>query len=447
MPRAVSDYFHQPLLVGFAIFLIVTGFMAAPYYAAFATAYPPLVRRLRVATPLLVGAAWAAAEVARGRLFNGTLAYVGNSPWATFGYSQAGILPIVQIASITGVYGISFILASVNAAVAEVVWAVVRRRGVDPRAWRGFLVATGSAALVYGWGALLVWSAPHEPTAAPVSVAIAQADLGAATRWGSDGPARTLEAYQRLTREAFELGRPEIVFWPEAAVTFFLEQDEIYRGALARALRDHEAELVLGAPRSVGPGGVGPHTNSVYLLASDGAVVARYDKEYLLPFMEYFPLRIEMARRRFGRIREFTPGALTPPLPTRAGKAGILVCNEALLPHVAAQRIADGAVYLVNPSNDSWVPDAGFAWQQFDIVALRAVEQRAYLLRVSDSGPSGVIDPFGRIVAHSEAQTRAVLLATIAPTVPGSVYARLGDLFGGVCLLATALALVSSRRG
>jgi apolipoprotein N-acyltransferase len=111
---------------------------------------------------------------------------------------------------------------------------------------------------------------------------------------------------------------------------------------------------------------------------------------------------------------------------------------------VASQRVAAGATYLVNPSNDSWVPDAGFAWQQFDIAALRAVEQRRYLLRVSDSGPSGVIDPLGRVTAHTEALTRATLLATIAPASERSPYSRVGDLFGVGCALVTAVAVAAS---
>ncbi len=447
MPGAVSGYFHQPLTVGVGLFVLVTGAMAAPYYMAFAAAYAPLAARCGAAGPLLAAAAWAGAELARGRLLNGTLLYLGNSPWATFGYSQAGIIRMIQVASLTGVYGISFVLAAVNAAGAEIACAVVRERRVERRAWTGLGLAMGTLGLALAFGTLILRSAESLATgAAPVPIAIAQANLGAAARWGSEGPARTLDAYLRLTFEAFDRGRPRIVFWPEAALTFFLEQDELYGRALTAALRPYDAELVIGAPRAAGPDGTAPYTNSVYLLAADGTLVARYDKQYLLPFMEYFPLRLELARRRFGRIREFTPGEPTPPLPTRAGNAGVLVCNEALLPHVAARRIAEGAVYLVNPSNDSWVPDAGFAWQQFDIVSLRAVEQRTYLVRVSDSGPSGVVDPLGRVVAHTAALTRDVLLASIVPSSGRSFYASVGDLFGGGCLLTTALALIRCRR-
>src|SRR5258705_5913615 len=120
MPGAVSGYFQQPLTIGVGLFLLVTGAMAAPYYVAFTAAYAPLVVRFGVAGPLLAGAAWAGAELLRGRLLNGTPFYVGNSPWATFGYSQVGFPSVIQLASLTGVYGISFVLAAVNAAVAEI---------------------------------------------------------------------------------------------------------------------------------------------------------------------------------------------------------------------------------------------------------------------------------------------------------------------------------------
>ena len=446
MPGSVAGYFDQPLAVGFALFLLVTMAMAAPYYMTFAAVYAPLVRRFGgAAAPLLAGAAWAAADLVRGRLLNGTPIYVGNSPWATFGYSQTGVGAMLQIASVTGVYGISFTLACANAALAEAVRDFARQRRLGHRAAWGLGAAALVIAGVSGFGALQLRGAPGVSEGHRTPVALAQANLGAAARWEDGGAARTLDAYLRLTREAFERGQPEIVFWPEAALTLFLEREPLYQRALGLALRPEDAELVVGAPRAEGPEGSAPYRNSVYLVSPEGALRARYDKVYLLPFMEYFPLRLDLVRRRFGRAREFSPGAFTPPLPTRAGAAGVLICNEALLPQVAAERMAEGASYLINPSNDSWVADAGFAEQNFDIVALRAVEQRVWLVRVSDSGPSAVIDPWGRVLARTQPRTRDLLLAEIGESPGHSIYGRVGDAFGVLCLAAVALALGVAR--
>lgn len=444
MPAAVASYFEQPLAVGFALFLFVTLAMAAPYYMAFAAVYAPLARGSGAVAPLLAGAAWAGAELLRGRLLNGDLAYLGNSPWATFGYAQTGVDAVVQIAAVTGVYGVSFVLAAANAALAETVRDLGRRRAPGAHARSGLVSAALLVAATIALGAIALRGAPAPGELAGTRVALAQANLGAAARWTDGGGVHTLDAYLRLTREAFERGQPELVFWPEAALTAFVEREPAYLRAIGAALGG--AELVVGAPRAEGPDGSAPYRNSVYLAGPDGAVRGRYDKQYLLPFMEYFPLRVDFARRHFGRVREFTPGAPTPPLATRAGAAGMLVCNEAFLPHIAAARVAAGATYLVSPSNDSWVPNAGFAWQQFDIAAMRAVEQRRFLVRVSDSGPSGVVDPYGRVVAHTDALARATLRAAIAPVETASFYGRVGDAFGVACALVTLAALGRTLR-
>jgi len=441
MPGAVAGYFDQPWAVGFGLFVLVTACMATPYYALFAALYGRIARRRGVAAPLVAGAAWAGAELLRGRLLNGTPIYVGSSPWATFGASQFGVGPLVQVASLGGVYAISFVLACANAALAELVATAWRERATPRRALGGAALAAAVVAAALGFGA---WALSGADDAAPgpaTAIALVQGDLSAAARWDAGGAARTLETYGRLTQRALEREPARVVFWPEAALTFFLEREPLYERALGRLLAPYDAELVAGAPRAEGADGAPPYRNSVYLVDASGTIRARYDKQRLLPFMEWFPVGVDLLRRRFGRIREFSPGGAATLLPTRAGAAGVLVCNEALLPHLAAERMAAGATYLVNPSNDSWVSDPGFAEHQLALVALRAVEQRAFLVRVSDAGASAVVDPFGRVVARSEPGTATTVAATIAPGAARSLYGRIGDAFGLACLaLAVAAA-------
>jgi apolipoprotein N-acyltransferase len=442
---SVSSYYHQPRAVGVAVFFAVALTMVAPYYVLFAACYGPLARRFRTALPLLTACAWVAADLLRGRLFTGTPFFIGN-PWALFGYSQVGNDRLVQVASLGGVYAITFALVAVNSAVA-VILPMLRaspRKGLAP------LVAVGvaPAALVWVYGELALRGAPAAGRAAGSQVhvvAVAQGNLPAYSRWSSDLYGRNLDTYMRLTLEALQGGRPEVVFWPESAMTFFLEEDELYRRALTRFVAGLGAELVTGGPASTG-GDSPSYYNSMFLLSPRIGIRARYDKEYLVPFAEYFPLRIDPMRRSFGRIRVFTPGAPTPPLPTAAGRAGILVCNEAMLPEVAARRVAAGATYLVNPSNDTWISDPGFVAQQFDIVRLRAVEQRRYLVRASTSGPSGIVDPWGRVLVRLEPGTRAAVLGTIEESHERSPYGRAGDLFALLCLAVAVIAWLEAAR-
>ena len=144
-------------------------------------------------------------------------------------------------------------------------------------------------------------------------------------------------------------------------------------------------------------------------------------------------------------MQTFTPGAATPPLPTRAGPAGVLLCNEAMLPELASARVRDGAAYLVNPSNDTWIPSRRFVDHLFDIVRLRAIEQRRFLVRASTSGPSAIVDPWGRVQARSEPFSQAVVNGWIRPQRERSLYSRIGDTFACLCAAGVLLALAAAR--
>jgi apolipoprotein N-acyltransferase len=443
-PRAVAAYFQQSLALALALFVGVFTLMAAPYVMAFALAYRALSRRFHASLPFLAAAAWVAAELGRGRLFTGSPFFIGN-PWALAGYAHADHLALVQIASVTGIYGVSFAVACVNAALAEL-WCLWRRAArPSPRrlAALGACVLPALAILAYGHAALRR-AAQRETDAPAIRVAIAQGNLDLGARWRADAYGRNLDLYLGLTREA-GAERPDIVFWPEAAMTFFVEDEPLYRRVLGSVLRGVGAELVAGGVRAV-RAEEPLYYNSVYVLGEDGEVRGRYDKEYLLPFSEYFPLRIDVLKRRFGRIRAFQHGEVVGPVPTRAGPAGVLVCNEAMLPEVAAARVARGAVYLVNPTNDSWITDPQYTQQQFDIATLRAIEQRRYLVRVSTAGPSAVIDPWGRTRAVTRPLTRSVVVGEIRPRRERSLYGRVGDLFAGACVVVAAAALLAPRR-
>jgi len=431
---AVASYYGQPLAVGVAFFVGVSSFMAAPYYVLFALCGRTLLRRGTSVTPLLVAAAWVAAEVARGRIFAG-------NPWGLFGYTQMGRDALVQIADVTSVYGIGFVLVAVNAAVAALVTAMPAERR---RAAGGLALAGGIALGVWSYGA---WRVRTSDVARgdTVRVAMVQGNLDVGTQWREDLYGQNLDVYLRLTRDALERHRADVVFWPENALTFFLEDEAPYRRAIAHVLAPANAELVVGGPRVEGERDQA-YFNSIFLVAPTGEIRAVYDKQRLVPFAERFPFPgLEFLHRRFARLREFTSGAARPPLPTRAGPAGVMICSEAMFPEIAAARVREGARYFVDPAHDTWLT-AKFSAQQFDIVRLRAVEQRRFIVRASTSGPSAVVDPLGRVATRTAFFTQAAIGGTIALRDEATLYNRVGDLFAGVCAVAALGAWVARSR-
>lgn len=446
MPDAVAEYFLQPLALGYGFFFAVATGMAGVFYMGFAAAYRRLAGRLdpRV-VPLVAAAAWVAAELGRARLLT-AIAFVSN-PWGLLGYSQVGLDAAVQIAALTGVYGTSFAIVAANAGIAEAIALAWRRDGPRRRVAATLACSLAPAALVFGFGFVVLRTAPDagRPVDA-IPIGIVQGDVSLGTRWRSDFYGQNVDVYLRGTREALAAEPGALIVWPEAALTFFLSEEPRFLGAIAQTLAAGAGELIVGGPRR----DAGPpprYFNSVFVLDSAGHLGATYDKQHLVPFSEYPPLgRFDFVRRRFEGARFFTHGAPSPPLPTRAGPAGVLVCNEAMLPELASARTAEGAALLVVPSNDTWIPSRRFAEPLFDIVRLRAVEQRRWLVRASTSGPSAIVDPWGRVQARSEPFTRAMVTGWIRPESVRSVYSQLGDSFAIACLLVAVVALVRTRR-
>jgi len=436
-PRAVSVYYLQPAWVGAAFFLAVTTFTAAPAFVAFALCWRRIRRHGGAAAPLLAAAAWVGAEWLRTRLL--------GDPWALLGYSQVPVPTMLQVAEFGGVYATSFIVAAVDTALATL-W-LARGEGAPAlgTALRGLAVALAVTAGASAYGAMRLVQLDSEDRAG-VPIAVVQPDLDLGSQWRPEFYGRNLDAYLRLTRDA--LGRtptPRLVIWPESALSFFLDDEPLYRAAIAHVLAPSGSELVAGGPRTA-DGREPPYHNTTFLLHADGEIAAWYDKRDLLPFAERFPWQsATLLRRRFGRVREFTPGAPRAPLPTAAGAAGVIVCNEALFAEPARDRVSNGATLLLALANDSWVGERKYAEQATAMTVVRAVEQRRPLVRASTAGPSAIVAPSGRVVDRTAAFSSATLAGVVAPRAGRTPYARLGDLFAIGCALAALAACARPR--
>ena len=437
---SLAHYYERPVWFGLLAGMAVFSGMASLYYMAFAL----IDRRLPrdgLAAPLLVAAAWTSVELARGRLFTGSSFWIGN-PWGLLGYTHASG-SLAQVASWTGVYGISFAIAAVNAGLAG--WIAAWR---DPtrsaRARAGLLAALPAVVFALGGGLALRASPVASTAEGLIEVGVVQGNVAIGRLWLSEYFGKNLENYIDLTRRALREGKPRVIVWPESAITFPLESQPLYREAIAKVLEAGDVELLTGGPARDEE----DHStvfNSVFAMSSQGRLTARYDKEILVPFSEYFPFQsLGLMRRRVDGARTYSPGPADPaPIDTRMGRAGVLICNEAMLPEVARARVRAGAEILVSPSNDSWIAGTGFAEHMLAVVGLRAIEQRRYLVRASTSGPSAVIDPWGRTAVRTPAGRPAVLLGGVRPGRKLTVYARWGDAFAAGCGLAVAAVLIA----
>ncbi len=433
LPPAIATYFEQPSWVGFAFFFFVTTTMAFPYYGFAFWAYGAAEKRFRGALPWIAACAWVACELGRGRLFTGTPFFIGN-PWGLIGYTLVDVVPLLQIASLGGIYAVSFCIVAANATIAE---CLRRKRSL-------LALALGAVPVAASFGFGYYELAHADPsTDSATSLIVVQANLGAESGWRRENYGENLEAYLKQTHLALENANASLVIWPESAMTFFPADEPQYLQAIASVLKTRETELLAGAPYELR----GDFFNSMYLLSSAAEIKARYDKEYLVPFAEYIPFaEFDLIRRRFDRVRVFSSGDPSDPLPTMIGRAGIVTCNESMLPEVVADRVTRGAEFLINPSNDTWIPHKKFAEQQFDIATIRAVEQRRYLVRASTTGPSAIVDPWGRVLKRTQTFTQEVLRGEVRALNTTTFYNRYGDAFAIGCFLCTLAALLMPVR-
>ncbi|MGH7320600.1 MAG: apolipoprotein N-acyltransferase [Candidatus Rokuibacteriota bacterium] len=244
---------------------------------------------------LVAATLWVALEYGRAHLLSGF-------PWNLLGYSQYRNTALLPVVTVTGVYGLSFLVVAVNAALA---WAC--RHG---RHWRD---VGGTAALVAGLMVLALLPGESVPGVAPgpspTTVALVQGNVAQELKWDPARQLETLVAYQRLSLTAALERRPALIVWPETAVPFSLEDPRRREPVLAVA-RAVQTPLLVGAPH--GDRTTGRVFNSAFLVDATGAVADRYDKVHLVPFGEYVPLRRLLAFADWfvsGGIGEFTPGA------------------------------------------------------------------------------------------------------------------------------------------
>ncbi len=425
VPAAIAFYYEQPLW--FAILFCAAGSLVfwAPYYAVFAIG-AATYRRGVLLGPALTAALWVTVEFGRAHLLTGV-------PWLLLGYATAPFLWLRQAADLGGVYLLSFLFAFVNAALAAALHPGSRQR---PAVHVG--VAAVAVSIVVAYGAWRVGTAPSPGPG--VSTLVVQGNNHDSALWQPGQYGEGLENYLALTATAAADTHPTLVVWPEAAVTMFLGREPRFQARIAAVLRSFGADLIVGAPHYEDLDAAKPeYLNSAFYLTRDGQLTGRYDKQHLLPFVEYFPLNIDFVRRRFERVRTFSAAEEPRWLETQLGRTAVAICFEGIFPDLVRRRMNHDAKALVILSNDAWLGDGAGPQQHLTHAILRAVENHTWVVRATTTGVSAIIDPYGTIVAEAASGKPATLNARIEPLAQRTIYDAIGDTFAWTCLAVSAL--------
>jgi len=421
-------------------FLVVLTAYLALYFSAFSFCLRWVSGKMELPETLLAPPLWVSLEYIRGTLFSGF-------PWELLGYSQFLNLPFVQIADMTGVYGVSFLIVLVNVSLYR-----FSEASLD-RAWKSVTKEILAAVLllaitgIYGYFRLYELK-PKYKEGTPLRIALIQGNIPQDMKWEPKFQEETVRVYSDLTyRAILQPKRPDLIIWPETATPFFFQESFPFQPRIMELAQKTDVPILFGSPAYERAGRQMQYFNSAFLISPEKKILGRYDKVHLVPFGEYAPLGgiLGFTRDIIGAIGDFTPGKDTITLELPQGKFGVLICYEAIFPDLTRQFVKKGARFLVNITNDAWFGPTAAPYQHISMAVMRAVENRVPMARAANTGISGFIDPLGRMTQSSGLFTKAILLDNIYLNDFKSFYAQGGDVFTYVCLAYTALFLVYIR--
>jgi len=364
----------------------------------------------------LLPSLWVLVEYLRGEwILNGF-------PWLQVAYSQLDT-PLAGYIAVVGSYGTGFMLLMTACLIASF---IINRK------------------LIFIFGLLIIWGLAYhlktqqwtQPLAKPFQVTLLQGNISQDQKWLPKNAEKTMRLYAQMTAEHWDSA---VIIWPETAIpAFYHKVQDNYLPSLAKQARKQQTDLVVSLPMR----NEGKIYNSVITLGKKFGI---YRKNHLLPFGEYMPLQplsgAILSRLKI-RLGQFTSGGFNQPLLEAGGYAFITsICYEDVFGSESIRQL-DKAAYLVNVTNDAWFGDSLEPHQHMQIARMRALESGRYLLRATNTGLTGIVNPKGKLIKQAPLFKTTALTGMIEPMTGLTPYAKWGDKPVLVIILLWGVALV-----
>ena len=424
----------EPGRVGWMIPFVVLGLPATfALSVGLATLTVQMLGVQGVARVVLLAGAWSGGEWLRGHAFTGF-------PWNLIGYTAVASDALLQVVALIGIYGLGFIVVLIAAMPATLAGGVEH----PSRIHRYGPAAAAALLTIFVWtGGTLRLLGAQDDVVPDVTLRLVQANIAQHHKWQKERRRANLARHFQMSSQS-GTEKTTHVIWPETAVPYFLARDPNLARAIGRLVKPGGL-VIAGAPRTTtereSPLRV---WNAVHAVDHGGEIVGTYDKSHLLPFGEYVPLRSFLRGLGVERIAagqgDFQAGDGTTTLSlTGLPPVGILVCYEAIF---AGDVVGKGErpKWLLNLTNDAWFGHTAGPYQHFAMSRVRAAEEGIPLVRVANTGISGIADAYGRVVVQSALGETTVIDAGLPVSLDQlTPYARWGD--AGLLLILLALAI------
>lgn len=383
---------------------------------------------------LVLPSLWVSLELIRDRLLTGF-------GWACLGHSQFQILPLIQIADIAGVFGVSFVIVMVNVLIKE--FYRDRRIQMIP------LVAVLLVILIvlsYGFWRIHQYRNLSESN---FKIAVIQPNVPLSRTWNPGEWDKIKDKLLEMSQKTFD-ENPDLVIWPESSFPGSIVQSPQRYEQVRKFIADHNVPLLFGSVTTRGPG---RYYNSAIFLDNKGREAGQYDKIHLVPFGEFLPMRPFLNFvENFIRIDDFTRGRTLTVFPQRLATEGsalprtlsaqsfsVLICFEDTVAPLVRQMVKNGPTFLINITNDAWFKDTSAPYLHLQGSVFQAVANRRAIVRAANTGVSGSISPCGvlhifRNPAGKTVMVEGSMMSKMQTDTALSPYTQFGDIFALLCL-------------
>ncbi len=432
----MNQYGNIPILPSVLILLLLATYLGL-FVAVFSSLMSFFLRHVPHQSSLILAgpAVWVSLEILRTHLFTGY-------PWALLGYSQYQWLSIIQIADITGVYGVSFLVVLVNLFLALLIETLTIWFREHPKIRIVSMVlpaaiTTSLFVLTLSYGQFKQETLHKTTDQRNIHLGLVQPNIDQRKKWDPSFRKETIDRYLTLTTQAIKKHGPDkvdLIVWPEASTPFVFELENTFRDQITTLVQTHQTPLLFG---SIAVKEITEQSaqllNRAYLLSSQGSILNHYDKMHLVPFGEYVPRFFSFIDKLAHGVGDYVPSNEHTIMSGPHGRFGVAICFEVIYPDLVRRFVKHGAEYMITMTNDAWYDHSSAPYQHFSMVVFRAIENRVSFARAANTGISGFINADGTIKQKTNLFEKTTIVDTVKLGHDQTIYTAYGDIFAYTC--------------